>query len=119
MINGRPFNPDLPEGFTSLIPQTSQPLGGGKDANRNGVIMVSNFSASGGNTSVLLEGYKRNEIAKTPDPRNCHVVAVSAASAKSLSGNVEKLLQWVEEHPDASSRTLYRLSVCLDHTMSG
>lgn len=102
MINGRPFNPDLPEGFTSLIPQTSQPLGAGKDSDQNSVIMVSNFSASGGNTSVLLEGYKRKATSKTPDPRACHVVMVSAASSKSLSANIKQLSTWVEEHPDAS-----------------
>lgn len=58
--------------------------------------MVNNFSAAGGNSSVLIEDpplLPRNEVA---DSRSVHIVAVSAKSSTALVGNIKSLLSYIE-----------------------
>jgi len=64
-------------------------------------IYVSNFSAAGGNTGILLE----EGPARTPknlDSRSGHVIAVTAKSKSALQRNVENLVQYLKSHPDTS-----------------
>lgn len=59
--------------------------------------MVNNFSAAGGNTTIVIEdGPLRNEIKnQDADSRPTHVIAVSAKSKISLRGNIERLLNYL------------------------
>ncbi|RMZ38958.1 Type I Iterative PKS [Aspergillus flavus] len=65
---------------------------------RKRYIMVNNFSAAGGNTSLLLE-----EPPARPDPKGCpqtrFVVTVSAKSTVSLIRNLEGLLGFLKMDP--------------------
>lgn len=63
---------------------------------------VNNFSAAGGNTSILLEDAPERQDAAKPDPRSTHVVAVSAKSKVSLRGNIERILAYLEGSPEVS-----------------
>ncbi|KAH6697033.1 conidial yellow pigment biosynthesis polyketide synthase [Plectosphaerella plurivora] len=62
-------------------------------------IFVNNFSAAGGNTGLLLEDGPRYD-APTVDPRNVHVITVTAKAKASLLRNAEKLIGWMEEYPE-------------------
>jgi iron transport multicopper oxidase len=64
-------------------------------------IYVSNFSAAGGNTGVLLE----DGPSYTPscaDPRSYHMIAVTAKSKSSLLRNIENLNAYLERNPETS-----------------
>lgn len=64
-------------------------------------IYVSNFSAAGGNTGMLLEeGPKK--ISSYADPRSAHVVAVTAKSKSALLRNVERLNEYLKANPSTS-----------------
>ncbi|KAI9739232.1 MAG: Type I Iterative PKS [Cirrosporium novae-zelandiae] len=65
------------------------------------VAVVNNFSAAGGNTTLALEEAPIRKIVEV-DPRSAHVITVSAKSKVSLKGNVERLLSYIEAHPDVS-----------------
>lgn len=61
-------------------------------------LMINNFSAAGGNTSIFLED--KPSIADAPpadvfDPRDVHIVTISAKSSASLRGNVERFQQYL------------------------
>ncbi|KAI0403087.1 putative polyketide synthase [Xylaria palmicola] len=64
--------------------------------------VVNNFSAAGGNTSLLLEDGPLPDVRKyqSTDPRPTHVISVSAKSKVSLRGNVERLLKYLESDSD-------------------
>ncbi|KAG9246027.1 BcPKS12, polyketide synthase [Calycina marina] len=64
-------------------------------------IYLSNFSAAGGNTGVLLE----EAVARAHtyvDPRSCHIVAITAKSKSALHRNVERLCQYLKANPNTS-----------------
>ncbi|KAL8906239.1 MAG: hypothetical protein Q9207_002161 [Kuettlingeria erythrocarpa] len=63
--------------------------------------IVNNFSAAGGNTTILLEDGPIREITEA-DPRSTHVVTVSAKSKVSLKGNINRLLKYLDTCPDTS-----------------
>lgn len=63
------------------------------------VAVVNNFSAAGGNTTIIVEDAPLRGIVE-PDSRSAHVVAVSAKGKVSLRGNIERLLAFLETHPD-------------------
>jgi len=63
-------------------------------------VLISNFSAAGGNTSMILEEASPRLSTRSDDPRGYHVITVSGKSQKSLSANVERLLQWTKEQDD-------------------
>ena len=68
-------------------------------------IYVSNFSAAGGNTGLLLE----DGPSFTPsyvDPRSYHMVAVTAKSKSALLRNIENLVDYLEQNPDTSAADL-------------
>ncbi|KAA8651450.1 Type I Polyketide synthases (Type I PKS) [Aspergillus tanneri] len=61
--------------------------------------VVNNFGAHAGNSAVLLEDAP--EMARVgEDPRQVYVVAISAKSRASLSGNIQALVEYMERHPD-------------------
>ncbi|THC96964.1 hypothetical protein EYZ11_003572 [Aspergillus tanneri] len=72
---------------------------------------VNNFSAAGGNTALLLEDAPSTDNvdnASQPDPRQHHVVAVSARSAQSLTKNAQSLADFIGSQ--TSSDFLARIS---------
>ncbi|KAJ5952332.1 uncharacterized protein N7479_010745 [Penicillium vulpinum] len=66
------------------------------------IAVVNNFSAAGGNTSIVIEEGPVRAINKTVDPRSAHAVTVSAKSKVSLKGNLERLIAYLDAHPDVS-----------------
>ncbi|RMD42781.1 hypothetical protein DV735_g2314, partial [Chaetothyriales sp. CBS 134920] len=68
------------------------------------VAVVNSFGAHGGNTTVLLEDAPEKNRVRTAsgsaDSRSTHPVLLSARSKKSLQGNTERLIAYLEEHPD-------------------
>ena len=74
-----------------------------RNAERKRIAVVNNFSAAGGNTSVVLEEPPlRAAHSETTDPRTTHVVAVSAKSKVSLKGNLERMIAYLDAHPTVS-----------------
>lgn len=70
-------------------------------AGRGRRIYVSNFSAAGGNTGMLLEDGPV-QVPSYLDPRSAHVVVVTAKSKSALGRNVERLTQYLEQYPKTS-----------------
>ncbi|KAI3045616.1 hypothetical protein CBS147352_7723 [Aspergillus niger] len=74
-------------------------------SNRKRYVMINNFSAAGGNTSLLLE-----EPPVRPDPQGPpqtrFVVALSAKSTTSLRRNLESLITWLEGNRSARLASL-------------
>lgn len=95
IINGQKLNPELPDGFAKLLPRKTELLAGGRKTERNRMILINNFNAAGGNTSLLLEEHS-NITEKPVDPRTSHVVTVSAKTAKAFKGNLRRLLDFVK-----------------------
>ena len=60
---------------------------------------VNNFGAAGGNTTIVLEEAPIRDITET-DPRQTHIIALSAKSKGSLSGNIERLIAHLDANPD-------------------
>ena len=61
--------------------------------------VVNNFGAAGGNTTMVLEEAPIRAITET-DPRQTHIIAVSAKTKVSLAGNIERLIAHLDAHPD-------------------
>lgn len=91
-----PRFPDLAE-MNVHIPETNVPWP--RNASRKRYALVNNFSAAGGNTSLLLE-----EPPERPSPKACpctrFTVAVSAKSNVSLKGNLENLIDFLDRDPN-------------------
>lgn len=90
----QPLNPSLPPGFADLI------TFGPKDFERRGRprrLLVNNFNATGGNTSMVLEEYRRTPPTPMPDAPFA-LVTVSGASASSFSQNAAALADYIEAH---------------------
>ncbi|KAL2012344.1 hypothetical protein VTN00DRAFT_5062 [Thermoascus crustaceus] len=66
-------------------------------------VFLNNFSAAGGNTAVLLEDapYPQSD-ATEEDPRTTHLVTVTAKTLKSLQGNINALISFLEKSPGTS-----------------
>lgn len=65
------------------------------------VAYLNNFGAAGGNTGFLVEDAPSSATADS-DPRTSLVVAVTAKSAWSLEKNVDKLISYLDKHPNTS-----------------
>ncbi|KAI8623041.1 putative polyketide synthase [Xylariaceae sp. FL1651] len=65
---------------------------------RKRIAVVNNFSAAGGNTSLVVEDGPLADGSRyqNVDPRPLHVIAVSAKSKISLRGNISRLLGYLE-----------------------
>ncbi|KXS96182.1 hypothetical protein AC578_2670 [Pseudocercospora eumusae] len=59
---------------------------------------INNFGAAGGNTTMVLEEGPVREKQQA-DPRQSHVVVVSAKTKASLTGNLERLIAYLEANP--------------------
>ncbi|KUJ11670.1 putative polyketide synthase [Mollisia scopiformis] len=68
---------------------------------RKRLAVVNNFGAAGGNTTMLLEEAPIRVITET-DPRQTHIIAISAKTKISLSGNIERLIAYLDSHPDVN-----------------
>lgn len=69
------------------------------------IAVVNNFSAAGGNTSIVIEEGPRREMPGS-DPRSTHLIAVSAKSKTSLKGNIERYIAYLDANPDVSLSNL-------------
>lgn len=63
------------------------------------IALINGFDAAGGNTSILLEE-GGTQTAATADLRTQHVVAVSGHTLSSLQANKQRLLSYLQSHPD-------------------
>jgi monodictyphenone polyketide synthase len=97
------LNPALPQDLAKRnvrIPSTKQAWPWEQDRKR--IAVVNNFSAAGGNTTIMLEEppVPKAIAASERDPRPVHAVAVSAKSKVSLEGNIRRLADYLDTHPD-------------------
>jgi iterative type I PKS product template protein len=73
---------------------------------RNGAekrkIFLNNFSAAGGNTSLIMEDAPLHEGPKDVDPRTMHVVSVTARSIASLKKNINNLVDFLDQNPETT-----------------
>ncbi|KAF3762998.1 hypothetical protein M406DRAFT_261577 [Cryphonectria parasitica EP155] len=75
---------------------------------RNGgkkrIAVVNNFSAAGGNTTILVEDAppETSLVSLASDPRAAHIISVSAKSKLSLKGNIERLRDFLDNNPNLS-----------------
>ncbi|KAJ5941158.1 polyketide synthase [Penicillium verrucosum] len=63
-------------------------------------VMINNFSAAGGNSSVLIEDspiFLDKQASTTIDPRSTHLVAISAKSSTALLANINSLLSYLKD----------------------
>ena len=74
-------------------------------AGKKRVAVVNNFSAAGGNTTLVIEEAPLRETIET-DPRPSHVIAVSAKSKVSFKENIERLINYLDANPDISLSNL-------------
>ena len=89
-------------------------------------IFLNNFSAAGGNTAILLEDGPLREAPKGSDPRTMHTVTVTARSIASLKRNINNIIKFLGENPEATLPSLaytttarriqhnYRVAICVD-----
>ena len=98
-INNR-LNPSFPTDLDRRnvhIPYQKTPWPRG----RKRLAVVNNFSAAGGNTTVVLEDGPLTD--RGPADFRCkHVVAISRKQKSSLRGNVETILSFMEANPSFS-----------------
>jgi iterative type I PKS product template protein len=96
---------------------------------RNGAekrkIFLNNFSAAGGNTSLIIEDAPLPIAPKAVDPRTTHVITVSARSIASLKKNINNLVDFLDQNPEATLPSLaytttarriqhnYRVAICV------
>lgn len=87
------INPKLPPFADKYRIATRSPFRRQEGKTRK--LMVNNFSAAGGNTSIVLEDAELSaglsNVDGVADPRTSHVVTISAKTLASLRGNVERL----------------------------
>ncbi|KID65403.1 Non-reducing polyketide synthase [Metarhizium brunneum] len=65
------------------------------------IAAVNNFGAAGGNTTMVLEEAPVRPADET-DPRQTHVISVSAKTRSSLAGNIESLLGFLDKNPNTN-----------------
>lgn len=86
------LNTHISFGKTPFLPR---PDGDGKRR-----ILINNFDAAGGNTSMLLEDPPAVQVEGT-DPRSHHVIAVSGKTTNAILNNSQRLLEYLRQHPEA------------------
>lgn len=72
-----------------------------RSPDRKRIAAVNNFSAAGGNTTIIVEEGPLRPTTET-DPRTSHVITLSAKSKISLKANIENLIEYLEKNPNAS-----------------
>ncbi|KAL8657213.1 MAG: hypothetical protein Q9226_002153, partial [Calogaya cf. arnoldii] len=69
-------------------------------------LYVSNFSAAGGNTGLLLEDAPPILMSQSQDPRLTHIVTVSGKSKSSLRKNLSHMAGFITQNPSVSLSSL-------------
>ncbi|KAK4234117.1 hypothetical protein C8A03DRAFT_38117 [Achaetomium macrosporum] len=98
------FPKDLDKRGVRIPYETTEWQRGSSGKKRTAV--VNNFSAAGGNTTIVLEeapDRDREDARGEADPRPTHVVAVSAKSKISLRGNIERLMAYLDKNSGSVS----------------
>nr|P9WET1.1 RecName: Full=Non-reducing polyketide synthase Preu7; Short=NR-PKS Preu7 [Preussia isomera]UNY67720.1 polyketide synthase Preu7 [Preussia isomera] len=97
------INPGFPKDLEKRnvnIPYQKQPWP--RTPGKKRIAVVNNFSAAGGNSTVLIEEPPAREHSDVVDPRSTHVVVISAKSKVSLKGNLQRMIAYLEANPDVS-----------------
>ncbi|KAL9071452.1 MAG: hypothetical protein Q9161_004169 [Pseudevernia consocians] len=68
-------------------------------------VLLNNFNATGGNTSLVLEDPPETST-EGEDPRTAWVVAVSAKTSNSFTQNQQRLLSYIESNPETRLQDL-------------
>lgn len=65
-------------------------------------IMINSFDASGGESCLAIEESPCGGVGGTGaiDPRTTHIVTLSGRTSASLAGNHQRLLDWLDLHPN-------------------
>ncbi|KAF2103987.1 ketoacyl-synt-domain-containing protein [Rhizodiscina lignyota] len=72
-----------------------------RQSRRKRIAIVNNFGAAGGNTTIALEEAPlRTKVGA--DPRSTHVITISAKGNSALKANINRLLEYVDSHPQTS-----------------
>ncbi|KAF2086231.1 polyketide synthase [Saccharata proteae CBS 121410] len=69
-------------------------------------VFLNNFSAAGGNTAIIIEDGPLRQTPNAVDPRNSHIVTVSARSIAALKQNIDNLLGYLQENPETTLPSL-------------
>lgn len=111
------INPGFPKDLDKRnlhIPYQKQPWPRVPEKKR--IAVVNNFSAAGGNSSIVIEeAPRRDTVEVVLDPRSTHLIAVSAKSKISLKGNLERLIAYLEANPDVSLPNLAYTTMARRH----
>ncbi|KAI3318102.1 ketoacyl-synt-domain-containing protein [Xylariaceae sp. AK1471] len=86
------FHTHLSMGKTPFSPRP------GRDEPRR--ILINNFDAAGGNTSMVIQDPPPLPI-EGADPRSHHVVTISGKTMNSAHENAQRLLDYIKQHPEA------------------
>jgi naphtho-gamma-pyrone polyketide synthase len=78
-------------------------------------MFINNFSAAGGNTALLMEDAPLREVTGQ-DPRNVHVVSVTARSQTALKRNINALIKYINTHAPSSPANERRFLASLAYT---
>lgn len=70
------------------------------------IAFLNNFSAAGGNTSLVLQDGPKSIRSFKPDPRSIYAVLVSAKSKSSLERNLKQLVDYIEQNSNVSMSSL-------------
>ncbi|KAH9242504.1 hypothetical protein K456DRAFT_1820977 [Colletotrichum gloeosporioides 23] len=85
--------PDLPSRNTHIAMEATE---WPRPQNGTRRVLLNNFSAAGGNTAMILEDAPVPRKIKTRDPRQHHIVAISAKTPYSLVSNLRNMIQWLD-----------------------
>ncbi|KAL7925621.1 polyketide synthase-like protein [Trichoderma austrokoningii] len=77
-----------------------------RNPERKRIVLINNFGASGGNSSLIIEEPPLREKVETSDAREAHLIVVSAKGKASLRGNLERLVGYLDTHPNVSMADL-------------
>ncbi|KAL5316080.1 hypothetical protein ACEPPN_016957 [Leptodophora sp. 'Broadleaf-Isolate-01'] len=97
------INPGFPKDLDKRnlhIPYEKQPWP--RVSGKKRVAVVNNFSAAGGNSTLLIEEGPLREASEVMDPRLTHLVTVSAKSKVSLKRNLQRLIAYLDAKPNVS-----------------
>lgn len=70
-------------------------------------VFLNNFSAAGGNTSMVVEEARSaSNTVKRPDPRSWHFILCSGRSISSLKQNARNMISWISTANEANIASL-------------
>ncbi|OJJ70337.1 hypothetical protein ASPBRDRAFT_197051 [Aspergillus brasiliensis CBS 101740] len=90
-----------PSGSRGVSHQSSVPFRQSREGTDTRRIMVNDSNATGGKSALIIERNPHTLVQDVSDPRTTHVVTVSGQTVKSLRGNQERLLQYLQKQPEA------------------